>query len=153
MNFTLAENDDGTLTLQRPGQDDLKDVRLRRSFPWSKATEFISIRDEKGKEQVLINNLADLPPEQQEIVRRWLASNSFIPTISRVNAINNDFGYQEWDVETDRGPTQFRVQEREDVRFLPDARFSIKDVDGNVYAMPPIHTLDRHSQRVAALIV
>ncbi|HEY0009097.1 MAG TPA: DUF1854 domain-containing protein [Tepidisphaeraceae bacterium] len=154
MNFSLIENNDGTLTLRRAGQaDDVNDVRLRRAFPWSKAREFISVRDEKGKEQALIDRLDDLPAEQQAIVDRWLSANSFIPTITRVNAINNDFGYQEWDVESDRGRAKFRVQEREDVRFLSGGRFSIKDVDGNVYAMPPLHTLDRHSQRVAALIV
>ena len=53
--------------------------------------------------------------------------------VRRVDEIDVRFGYQQWKVQTDRGPIEFRVQEREDIRFLPDGRFSVKDADGNVY--------------------
>ena len=46
-----------------------------------------------------------------------------------------------------RGPAEFRVQEREDLRFLPDGRFSIKDADGNVYELASLDKLDDHSRR------
>jgi len=152
-NFTLIENPDRTLTLKQEGKDDVKDVRLRRAFPWSKVDQFISVRDEKGKEQALIEKLSDLAPDQFEVVNRWLAANSFIPVIERVEAVNLDFGYQQWTVESDRGPLKFRVQEREDIRFLPDGRFSIKDVDGNIYALPRLDQLDPASQKqVEALL-
>ncbi len=141
----LLMETDKTLTLKRDGQDDVKDVRLRRAFPWSKAEEFVSIRDEKGKELEMIARLADLPADQRQIVDAWLAGNSFIPIVKRVIRVNTDFGYQQWHVETDRGPLSFRVQEREDIRFLPDGRFSIKDVEGNIYAMPPLDQLDQKS--------
>ena len=153
MTFTLTENPDGTLTLARPGHDDVADVRLRRSFPWSKPDEFLSIRNDKGKEVLLVDRLADLSADQRSVVMRWLDANSFIPTITRLHSINNDLGYQEWTVDTDHGRSAFRVQEREDVRFLPGGRFTVKDTDGNVYALPPIDTLDKQSQKVAALIV
>jgi hypothetical protein len=39
------------------------------------------------------------------------------------------------------------VQEREDIRFLPDGRFSIKDADGNIYELRPLSDLDEHSRR------
>ena len=52
-----------------------------------------------------------------------------------------------WKVQTDRGPAEFRVQEREDIRFLPDGRFRIKDADGNVYEMPSLTGLDDRSRR------
>lgn len=149
----LLLEDDGTLTLKREGADDVKDVRLRRAFPWSRADEFVSIRDEKGKEQALIDRLADLSAAQRAIVDKWLAANSFIPVIQRVMRVNTDFGYQEWHVDTDRGPLSFRVQEREDIRFLPDGRFSIKDVDGNIYAMPRIDKLDPASIKAVEAII
>ena len=57
------------------------------------------------------------------------------------------FGYQQWRVETDRGPAEFRVQEREDIRFLHDGRFSVKDADGNVYELRSLHELDDLSRR------
>jgi hypothetical protein len=141
----LIAQTDGSLTLKREGHDDVPDVRIRRAFPWSKSTEYLSIRDAKGKEQVLIDRLDDLPADQRKLIEEWLAANSFIPVITRVHQVNTDFGYQEWHVESDRGELRFRVQEREDVRFLPDGRFSIKDVDGNIYAMPRLESLDGRS--------
>lgn len=149
----LVLEEDGTITLKREGFADVKDVRLRRSFPWSRADEFVSVRDDKGKEQVLIDRLADLSASQRAIVDRWLAANSFIPVIQRVIRVNTDFGHQEWHVETDRGPLTFRVQEREDIRFLPDGRFSIKDVDGNIYAMPRVDQLDPASLKAVEAVI
>lgn len=145
MHFVIEA--DKTVTLKRDGVDDVKDVRFRRAFPWSKAREYVSARDDKGKEQVMIRSLDDLSTDQRAIVESWLDRNSFIPVVQRVVKVNTDFGYQEWHVETDRGPLMFRVQEREDVRFLPDGRFSIKDVDGNIYAMPMLSELDQKTLR------
>lgn len=138
---------DNTVTLKRDGVEDVKDVRFRRAFPWSKARDYVSVRDDKGKEQHMIRTLDELAADQRAIVEAWLDKNSFIPVVKRVERVNADFGHQEWQVETDRGRITFRVQEREDVRFLPDGRFSIKDVDGNIYAMPKLSELDQKSVR------
>ena len=50
-------------------------------------------------------------------------------------------------MQTDRGPAEFRVQEREDIRFLHDGRFSIKDADGIVYELASLEKLDEASRR------
>jgi len=151
--FTLSLNDKSQLVLHREVQDDVVDVRLRRSFPWTRPTELVSIRDDKGKEVVLIERLEDLEIEQRKLVEHWLAQNSFLPEIISVMKVNNDFGYQLWHVLTDRGPVEFRVQEREDIRFLPDGRFSVKDVDGNIYVMPRADRLDPASQKAIQGII
>jgi hypothetical protein len=151
--FELIESDTGLLTLRRPDQEDVVDVRLRRAFPWTHADELISVRSDKGKELVLIQRLADLPPAQRQVVERWFTANAFIPLIRRVESVNTDYGHQLWDVETDRGPTTFRVQEREDIRFLPDGRFSIKDVDGNVYSLPRLDQLDPASVKAVEALL
>jgi len=70
-----------------------------------------------------------------------------IPRIESIVAIDVRFGFQEWQVKTDRGPVSFRVQEREDIRFLPDGRYAIRDADGNIYEMRPLGELDDHSRR------
>ncbi len=49
-----------------------------------------------------------------------LAATSFVPQIQHVDDVDVRFGYQQWKVQTDRGPADIRVQEREDIRFLPD---------------------------------
>ena len=151
--FELEENEKGQLVLKRPGEDDVADVRLRRSFPWTKPDALISVRNSDGKEVLLIDDLSALPAELRERVVRFLGETSFIPMIRSVETINMDFGYQVWTVQTDRGPASFRVQEREDVRFLPDGRFSVKDVEGNVYVLPRLETMDAHSQKALATLI
>ena len=145
--FELIEDEQRKLTLRRAGQEDAKDVRVRRAFPWSEPGRFVSIRSSEGKELVMIEDLARLDARTRSLVERWLDAHSFIPKITRVDDVDVRFGYQQWKVRTDRGPAEFRVQEREDIRFLPDGRFNLRDADGNVYELPPREQLDEHSKR------
>jgi len=144
--FELIKDDLNRMTLRRPGHDDVADVRLRRAFPWTGPDRFISIRSAEGKEILLIEDLASVGPGVREMIERTLADTSFIPRILQVDDINTQFGYQEWTVRTDRGPAKFRVQEREDIRFLSDGRFRVKDADGNIYELPNTDSLDARSQ-------
>ncbi len=151
--FELVEDHLGKLTLRRPNQEDVKDVRLRRAFPWSMPAQFVSIRSSEGKELVLIESLAGIDASLRRQIERWLDQHSFIPRITRVHDVDVRFGYQQWRVETDRGPAEFRVQEREDIRFLHDGRFSVKDADGNVYELASIEKLDADSRRAVEALL
>jgi len=144
--FDLIEDEQKKLVLRRPGEDDVADVRIRRSFPWSKPGEFVSIRSSEGKELVLIDDLKSLDPDVRGKIEGWLNVHSFIPRITRIDEVDVRFGYQQWKVQTDRGSADFRVQEREDIRFLHDGRFTIKDADGNVYELARLDQLDHHSR-------
>src|SRR3954462_1784500 len=145
--FELSKGEHDKLTLKRPGHDDVKDVRLRRAFPWSRPERFVSIRSSEGKELVLIEDVARLDASLRELIGEYLTGSVFIPKITRIEAIDVRFGFQEWRVQTDRGPIEFRVQEREDIRFLPDGRYSVKDADGNVYELRAMKQLDEHSRK------
>ena len=151
--FELFTDDQGRLVLRRPGQEDVVDVRLRRAFPWSKPTEFVSVRDAEGKELLLIESLEPVDVGRRKIIEAWLESASFIPRIVSVEDVDVRFGYQQWKVRTDRGPAEFRVQEREDIRFLPDGRFRIKDADGTVYEMASLSQLDEPSRRAVEALI
>ena len=153
MSFELKLDEQGKLTLVRPGADDVADVRVRRAFPWSHRDGFISIRDPEGKELELIEDLSKVGAETRELIESYLSSSVFIPRITHIDAVDVRFGYQQWTVQTDRGAAEFRVQEREDIRFLPDGRFSVKDADGNVYEMPRLDQLDEHSRRAVEALV
>src|SRR5688500_19603880 len=96
---------------------------------------------------MLIEDLAGLEPPLREIISEHLSQTILIPRIMRIDAIDVRFGYQQWTVQTDRGRAEFRVQEREDIRFLPDGRYSVKDADGNVYELPQRDKMDDHSRR------
>lgn len=153
MNFTLVEDDRGGLTLRQPGADDAKSVSLRRAFPWSSPLQYISVRSSDGKELVLIDDISSLEQDQRLLVEAWLVRHSFVPKITRIREVRMDFGYQEWNVETDCGPRQFRVQEREDIRFLHDGRFSVKDADGTVYELASLEKLDSASRKAVELLL
>jgi hypothetical protein len=151
--FTLSVDGQGKVVLARPGEEDVKDVRIRRAFPWSEPNRYISIRTSEGKELVLITDLADVGPEQRRLIEQQLERWAFVPRIKRIIEIDMRFGFQQWKVETDRGPTEFRVQEREDVRFLGDGRFSVKDVDGCIYELPSFEQLDEHSRQAVEQVI
>ena len=145
--FELTTNEMGRLVLKRPGEEDVADVRVRRAFPWSEPHRYVSIRSGDGKELLLIDDLTALPPDARAAIERNLAATQFIPRITRIDDVDMRFGYQDWKVDTDRGPAEFRVQEREDIRFLPDGRFRVKDADGNVYELPALDKLDERSRK------
>ena len=151
--FDLIEDDTGNLKLLRTGEEAVEKVRIRRAFPWSKPDEFISIRNSEGKELLLLETLAGVAPSVRETIERQLGDTIFIPTITRVDKIDVTFGFQQWHVQTDRGPAEFRVQEREDIRFLPDGRFRIKDADGTVYEMVNLSQLDEASRRAVEALI
>jgi hypothetical protein len=145
--FELFADEQGRLVLRRPGQDDVVDVRLRRAFPWTMPNRLVSLRDAEGKELLLVDDLAAVAAELRSTIERFLGDASFVPRIVAVDDVDVRFGYQQWKVRTDRGPAEFRVQEREDIRFLPDGRFRIKDADGTVYEMVRLDELDERSRR------
>jgi hypothetical protein len=151
--FQLIVDEQSKLVLKRPGEEDVRDVRLRRAFPWSHPQQFVSIRSSDGKELMLIESLTGLPASLREMIEGTLAGAVFIPRITRVDEVDVRFGYQQWKVQTDRGPVEFRVQEREDIRFLPDGRFSLRDADGNVYELAPLAQLDEHSRRAVEPLI
>lgn len=153
VDFHLTKNARGQLVLHRPGREDAVDVRLRLAFPWSLPGRFISLRSDEGKQLLLIDDLSALPDDVRRLIELDLRENSFVPLITRVNSVNLRFGYQQWDVQTDRGGVQFRVQEREDIRFLPDGRFTLRDADGNIYEMPPANEMDAHSRKAVEALV
>jgi hypothetical protein len=147
LSFDLSHNALKQLVLKRPGQDDVVDVRVRRAFPWSKPSRYISIRNAEGKEVLLVDDLQQLPAALRTTIENALAGAQFIPTIKRIVDLDMSFGHQNWTVETDRGPASFRVQEREDVRFMADGKFTIKDADGGIYLLPSLEDLDPMSRR------
>jgi hypothetical protein len=151
--FELVPDAKGSLTLKRTGHDDVINVRVRLAFPWSNPTRHVSIRSPEGKELLLIQDLAALPEERRAVIERALRQSTFIPRITRILELDTRFGHQNWRALTDAGPVDFRVQEREDVRFLPDGRFTVKDVDGNLYELPRLSELDEQSRRALEKLV
>ncbi|MBE3577646.1 MAG: DUF1854 domain-containing protein [Limnochordales bacterium] len=126
----------------RVGHEEWKGVRVALAFPLTMRDRYIVVKDRDGKEIGIVKDLAELGEESQRVVREELAKAYFIPKITRINSIEEQFGITTWKVETDRGPRVFEVRERRDVRFIGPDHLIIKDVDGNRYEIVNLRQLD-----------
>jgi hypothetical protein len=146
LNASLRLDTAGRLYLKQ-GEGTEKQIVARRAFPWSIPNRYIALRErEGGAEIALIDSLDELPQSLCQPIVDHLQRSGFIPVITSIDEIEVRHGYQNWKIRTDHGPVEMRVQEREDIRFLSNTRFTIKDADGNLYEIPDVSRLDPRSQ-------
>jgi len=119
-----------------------------RTFPISDPERWIAlINDDDGKEIATIADLADLPVETAELVRRELAEREFLPRIERIVHVRTNKEPHEWDVVTDRGRVQFLLRD-EDIRRLGPTRAILVDMHGVRYFVADSRQLDAKSRRI-----
>ena len=150
----VSLNEAGELILQTAGGP--RTVRAFRSFPWTAPQKFVVLREdveEDAQELATIEDLGDLSPETRQVIERWLEHHTFIPRITRVLEVKAGNTAMLYRIETDRGPRRIKVMEREDMRPLADGRTLIRDADGVVYELPPIKSLDQHSQEQLRMVL
>lgn len=148
----LRTDDRGRLFAVREGLED-QQVIARSAFPWSKPNAFVSLRSKDGVELLMLESLDGVSAAARELIVHYLDASTFIPKIRRIEKVDLEHGYQLWDVETEAGKLQLRVQEREDIRFLSETRFTVKDANGNVYEIADLNQLDDQSQRELSRVV
>ena len=119
-------------------------VGIYLTFPLTNPEEFISIReaDEKAKEIGLIEKLSDLDADQQEMIREQIRLRYFMPVITKVLDVKDEYGYAYWNVTTNFGTCRFTTQMSGDaVISLSDSRLLVTDIDGNRYEIPDFYQL------------
>jgi hypothetical protein len=119
-----------------------------RAFPLSEPRRWISLCDAQGRELLSVESLDDLPPSVRQILEDELAVREFVPTIRRVIRVSGDISPSDWLVETDRGTTQFTLDNEEDVRRLGPHRVLIVDSQKLRYHVPDVRSLDAASRRI-----
>ena len=148
-NASFARTEGGFLSLKIDDKEYSR-VGVYLTFPLTNPDEFISIReaDEKAKEIGIIEKLAQLPKEQQEMIREQIRLRYFMPVINKVLDVKDEYGYAYWHVMTNFGACRFTTQMSGDaVISLSDSRLMVTDIDGNRYDIPDITKLDRKSFR------
>ena len=120
-------------------------VQPVRCFPISCAEQWISICDADGHELLCVQDPAALPAEVRDMLEDELARHEFVPIVERIVNISDDTEYAEWEVETDRGPTTFRIDSDDAVRRLEGQRVMIVDACGTRYLITNAGALDRAS--------
>lgn len=142
-NATFSRTEGGFLSL-KTNEKEYTRVGVYLTFPLTNPEEFISIRecDEKAKEIGLIEKLTDLPNDQQEMIREQIRLRYFMPVITKVLDIKDEYGYAYWHVTTGFGTLRFTTQMSGNaVVSLSDSRLLVTDIDGNRYEIPDFYKL------------
>jgi hypothetical protein len=146
--FRLHHDALGRLVLTEAGGREHVDVEPARAFPISDPENRISIRDSHGHELRWIESLSDLPADVRSVLETDLRRREFIPIVKRIIHMTAFTEPSEWDVETDRGRTQFLLGNEDDVHRLDGHRAIIIDTHGIRFLIPDIRALDAHSRRI-----
>lgn len=142
-NAKFARTDGGFVSLKF-GEKEYSRVGVYLTFPLTEPEEYISIReaDEKAKEIGLIEKLSQLDKDQQEMIREQIKLRYFMPTITKVLDIKDEYGYAYWNVTTSFGACRFTTRMSGDaVVNLGESRMLVTDIDGNRYEIPDFYRL------------
>lgn len=151
--FDLYYDEWGNLVLVDAAQVRHAGVVPVRAFPMSAPADGISICAADGRELVWIEHLDALPVKLRRTLDDALSAREFVPIVVRIVKARIEGEGSVWQVETDRGPTEFRVKHEEDVRRLGLERILFTDVLGIRYLIPCVHKLDLASRRWLELFI
>ncbi|NUL82033.1 MAG: DUF1854 domain-containing protein [Armatimonadetes bacterium] len=123
-------------------------AEFARAQPFSDPYRYISALLPDGEEIGMFRDLRGMDHESLATLEAELDRRYFIPKISRINLLREEFGLLKWDVETDRGNRLFFCRNwRDNVHELTSNRYLIWAMDGNRYEIPDYEALDEHSHR------
>jgi len=123
-------------------------VELARAFPISAPLDGISMLDQNGRELVWIPRLDDSSREIRRLLEEELQSREFMPEIKRIRGVSGYATPCTWQVETDRGDTEFVLKAEEDIRRLSTSALLIVDSRGIQFLIRDPRTLDKASRRM-----
>lgn len=153
--FKEAHKTEGLCAVVQEGEErtTYTDVSVHQMFPLSNPDSLITLCDKFGNEIGTLVDPGNLDAASQEALSQELGLAYFIPKITRISSIRDEYGLVRWEVETDKGSRTFEVQSRHDIRPMGGGRFIIRDMDGNRYDIPAMHALDGASRAILEMEV
>ncbi|WMW79175.1 DUF1854 domain-containing protein [Undibacterium cyanobacteriorum] len=124
------------------------DVSPVRAFPIQAPTQGISLVLENGQEVAWIDDLADLKEEIRQLIEGELEGREFMPEILRIVSVTSFATPCTWQVETDRGNTQFVLKGDEDIRRIGKDSLLISDNHGIHFLIRDMFGIDKHSRKI-----
>lgn len=147
-NFQLHRNTFGRLVMTDADGMTHEGVVPVHAFPISAPAEGIALVSSDGHELVWIDRLADLPDNIQILLQEELGSREFIPEIQAIRKVSTFATPSIWEVETDRGQTQFILKGEDDIRRLNHHSLLIADSNSVHFLVRDIQKLDKNSRRL-----
>jgi len=144
----------GALTLERLADGRLWALRgdveravwVRRCFPWSEPTRFVSLRDDEEHEFALVRDPAELGPSSRRVLEEAMVAAGFVFEIIGVMGIEEEVEIRHWRVETQQGARSFQTRLDAWPRLLPHGGLLIRDVAGDLYHVADPGALNKQSR-------
>ena len=147
------QNESGFVGMKHK-ETDYPRVNIIKSFPLSYEDKFISVCDCESVEIGLIHELNDFPQETRELLTQDIERRYFLPEISAIENIKQEFGYVYWRVTTGAGRKKFiTTKDASAILPLKDNRVLLIDLDGNRYNITDYTKLDSKSYKLIQLLV
>ena len=149
MAFDLRRNPHGRLVLRLADGTEHEAVTPVRAFPIAAPDEGLSLVGADGHELAWVARLHDLAPAVRALIEEELAAREFVPAITRIRSVSSFSTPSTWQIETDRGPTQFVLKGEEDIRRLEGRRkLMIASEEGIHFLVPDVQALDKASRKL-----
>jgi hypothetical protein len=142
--LTLERRTDGRLWALRGDVE--RAVWVRRCFPWSEPTRFVSLRDDEEREFALVRHPAELEPSSRRVLEEAMVAAGFVFEITRVMVIQEEVEIRHWRVETRQGTRSFQTRLDAWPRLLPHGGLLLRDVAGDLYHVADPAALDQQSR-------
>ena len=143
--MSIFKDESGDLRLRIKDETEHRIQRILRAFPITMPWNYIVFKDAEDKEIGVLRNVNELDSESARVLKEELEKIYFIPRITKIYDIKEEFGVLVWKTETDKGPRRFDVINRREVKKISRDRILIKDGDGNLYDIPDFRKLDQRS--------
>lgn len=119
-----------------------------RAFPIAAPDQGISLVNADGHELAWVPRLAELPEPKRSLIAQALEQREFMPVLKRLKAVSSFAAPTTWEVETDRGDTQFVLKGEEDIRRIGPGLLIVSDVHGVQYLIRDMQQMDKQSRKL-----
>jgi len=127
-------------------------ARAVKCFPWSEPQRFISLRDDKNNELMLVNDLTQLDPASRKALELALLESGFVLEIIRIDSIEEEYEIRNWKVVTKQGARTFQTERDAWPRAVPGGGLLVRDVAGDLFHVQP-ESLDAASRKLIWALV
>lgn len=142
-NAVFHETPGGFAALTHEGKE-YPHVNIIRTFPFTAANEFLSVREIDGKQEEIgmIERLSDFDIPTVALIERQLELRYFMPSILQIYSIKEEYGHTYWSVLTDKGKCRFTSASGSSGAVIQDGdRVIIKDSSENRFEIKDITKL------------
>jgi hypothetical protein len=148
-NFELTRNAFGRLVFtSADGFEVHEGVVPVRAFPIAAPDLGLALVDHDGRELAWIDSMSTLPDGTRRLIEEELASREFLPEIKRIRQVSSFATPSTWQVDTDRGDTEFVLKGEEDIRRVAQSTLLIADSHGIQFLIRDLHSLDKASKKI-----